>query len=139
MVGTIGYDVILGDLTGVTFLVEALHVVAGESFGTFLVACLCAGLALSMNTATMDGSRALRLGRGEDDRPVAEPPERAVRARPAMTVDMLLNMFMVLAFPTLFFIIATGNLGYMLSHVLALGSGPPPQKRLARLAAADAS
>jgi amino acid transporter len=37
-----------------------------------------------------------------------------------MTVDMLLNIFMVLAFPTLFFIIATGNLGYMFSHVLAL-------------------
>ena len=79
---------------------------------------------------------ALRLGRGEDDRPVAEPPERAVRARPAMTVDMLLNMFMVLAFPTLFFIIATGNLGYMLSHVLALSEWSS-SCRPARLAAAD--
>ena len=27
---------------------------------------------------------------------------------------------MLFMFPTLFFIIATGNLGYMLSHVLAL-------------------
>jgi amino acid transporter len=44
---------------------------------------------------------------------------RFVPAR-AMTLDMLLNVFMLFTFPTLFFIIATGNLGYMLSHVLAL-------------------
>ena len=121
VVGTIGYDVILGDVTGVFFLVDALHAIAGEAFGTFLVACLCAGLALSMNTATMDGSRALYALAEEKMtiRWLNHLSSRFVPAR-AMTIDMLLNMFMVLAFPTLFFIIATGNLGYMFSHVLAL-------------------
>jgi len=121
VVGTVGYDVILGDLTGVFFLVDVLHAVAGEAFGTFLVVCLCAGLALSMNTATMDGSRAL-FALAEEKMTVKwlnHLSSRFVPAR-AMTVDMVLNTVMLFSFPTLFFIIATGNLGYMLSHVLAL-------------------
>jgi amino acid transporter len=121
VIGTAGYDAILGDGTGVIFLVDVLHQIAGESFGTVLVACLCGGLALSMNTATMDGSRALYALAEEKMtiRWLNHLSGRFVPAR-AMTVDMLLNIFMVLAFPTLFFIIATGNLGYMFSHVLAL-------------------
>jgi amino acid transporter len=121
VVGSIGYDVILGDTTGVFFLVDVLHAIAGEAFGTFLVVCLCAGLALSMNTATMDGSRAL-YALAEEKMTIKwlnHLSNRHVPAR-AMTLDMLLNVFMIFSFPTLFFIIATGNLGYMLSHVLAL-------------------
>jgi amino acid transporter len=121
VVGTIGYDAIFGDATGVQFLITAMHGVAGEAFGTVLVVCLCAGLALSMNTATMDGSRAL-YALAEEKMTIKwlnRLSSRFVPAR-AMTVDMVLNTIMLFAFPTLFFIIASGNLGYMLSHVLAL-------------------
>jgi amino acid transporter len=121
VIGTIGYDAIAGDGTGVFFIVDVMHSIAGEEFGTVLTACLCAGLALSMNTATMDGSRAL-YALAEEKMTVKwlnHLSSRFVPAR-AMTLDMLLNVFMLFAFPTLFFIIATGNLGYMLSHVLAL-------------------
>jgi amino acid transporter len=121
VIGTVGYDAIFGDGTGVFFLVDVMHGIAGEEFGTVLTACLCAGLALSMNTATMDGSRAL-YALAEEKMTVKwlnHLSSRFVPAR-AMTLDMLLNVFMLFAFPTLFFIIATGNLGYMLSHVLAL-------------------
>ena len=59
VLGTIGYDNILADPYGVPYLVEVLRTIAGEGFGTFLTVCLCGGLLLSMNTATMDGSRAL--------------------------------------------------------------------------------
>ena len=45
--------------TGVVWLTDVVNSIAGEGFGKFLVVCLCAGLLLSMNTATMDGSRAL--------------------------------------------------------------------------------
>ena len=38
----------------------------------------------------------------------------------AMTVDMLLNIFLLLYFQNIYFILAAGNLGYMLSHVIAL-------------------
>jgi amino acid transporter len=105
----------------VIFLVDVMHGIAGDAFGTFLIVCLCAGLALSMNTATMDGSRAL-FALAEEKMTIRwlnHLSNRFVPAR-AMTVDMLLNVFMLFAFPTLFFIIATGNLGYMFSHVLAL-------------------
>ena len=59
VLGTIGYDGILADAFGVPYLVDVLHEIAGDGFGTFLTVCLCGGLLLSMNTATMDGSRAL--------------------------------------------------------------------------------
>src|SRR4249920_2130529 len=38
----------------------------------------------------------------------------------AMVVDLVLNIFLLLYFSNIFFILAAGNLGYMLSHVLAL-------------------
>jgi amino acid transporter len=38
----------------------------------------------------------------------------------AMTLDMLLNVCLLFLFPSIFFVLAAGNLGYMLSHVLAL-------------------
>ena len=59
VLGTVGYDTLLNDTTGVVWLTDVVNSIAGEGFGKFLVVCLCAGLLLSMNTATMDGSRAL--------------------------------------------------------------------------------
>ncbi len=38
----------------------------------------------------------------------------------AMTVDMVMNIFLLLYFQNIYFILAAGNLGYMLSHVIAL-------------------
>jgi amino acid transporter len=121
VLGTIGYDGILADAYGVPYLVDVLHQIAGEGFGTFLVVCLCGGLLLSMNTATMDGSRAL-YALAEEKMTIKQlnhlnryhVPSRA------MTIDMLLNIFLVLYFGNIFFILAAGNFGYMFSHVLAL-------------------
>ena len=86
-----------------------------------MVLFLCAGLLLSMNTATMDGSRALyALSReGMTVKQLGVLNSHHVPAR-AMTLDMLLNIFLLFAFPSIFFVLAAGNLGYMLSHVLAL-------------------
>ncbi len=103
------------------YLVDVLHTIAGDGFGTFLTVCLCGGLLLSMNTATMDGSRAL-YALSEEKMTIKQLGvlnKHHVPAR-AMTVDMLLNMFLVLYFGNIFFILAAGNVGYMLSHVLAL-------------------
>jgi amino acid transporter len=83
--------------------------------------CLCGGLLLSMNTATMDGSRAL-YALSEEKMTIKQLGTLNrfhVPAR-AMTVDMLLNVFLVLYFGNIFFILAAGNVGYMFSHVLAL-------------------
>ncbi len=121
VVATIGYDAIVGDLTGVVYLVEVMHLIVGNAVGTLLTLCLCAGLLLSMNTATMDGSRALYAlaEEGMTIKQLAVLNHHNVPAR-AMTVDMVLNVVLLFVFPSIFFILAAGNLGYMLSHVLAL-------------------
>jgi amino acid transporter len=121
VIGTIGYDGILSDAYGVPYLVDVLHAIAGNGFGTFLTVCLCGGLLLSMNTATMDGSRAL-YALAEEKMTIKQLGvlnRHHVPAR-AMTVDLLLNIFLVLYFGNIFFILAAGNAGYMFSHVLAL-------------------
>jgi len=121
VLGSIGYDTILADLSGVTYLVDVLHTIGGEGFGTFLTVCLAAGLLLSMNTATMDGSRAL-YALSEEKMTIKQLNHLNRHHVPgrAMTVDMLLNIFLLLYFGNIFFILAAGNLGYMLSHVIAL-------------------
>jgi amino acid transporter len=121
VIGTIGYDAIYGDITGVLFLVDVVNGIAGEGFGKFLIVCLCGGLLLSMNTATMDGSRALYALAEEKMtiRQLNRLNRHNVPGR-AMTVDMLLNVFLLLYFQNIYFLLAAGNLGYMLSHVLAL-------------------
>jgi amino acid transporter len=86
-----------------------------------LIACLIAGLLLSMNTATMDGSRAL-FGIARDGMTVKQLGvlnSHHVPAR-AMTLDALLNVFLITYFASALEIIAAGNLGYMLAHVFAL-------------------
>jgi amino acid transporter len=121
VLGTIGYDGILADAFGVPYLVDVLHAIGGDGFGTFLTVCLCGGLLLSMNTATMDGSRAL-YALSEEKMTIKQLSHLNRFHVPgrAMTVDMLLNIFLILYFNNIFFILAAGNLGYMLSHVWAL-------------------
>ena len=74
-----------------------------------------------MNTATMDGSRAL-YALSEEKMTIKQLGTLNKHNVPgrAMTVDMLLNIFLLLYFQNIYFILAAGNLGYMLSHVLAL-------------------
>jgi amino acid transporter len=121
VVGTVGAAVIAGDLTGVVYLVDVLKNITNDTIGGFLVVCLCAGLLLSMNTATMDGSRALyALAREKMTvKQLATLNTHHVPAR-AMTLDLFMNIFLLMAFPSIFFVLAAGNLGYMLSHVIAL-------------------
>jgi len=121
VLGTIGYDTLFADTTGVVWLTDVVNSIAGEGFGKFLVVCLCGGLLLSMNTATMDGSRALYALSEEKMtlKQLGTLNRHNVPGR-AMTVDMLLNIFLLLMFQNIYFILAAGNLGYMLSHVIAL-------------------
>jgi amino acid transporter len=121
VLGTIGYDGLFSDLTGVVWLTDVVNSIAGETFGKFLVVSICAGLLLSMNTATMDGSRAL-YALSEEKMTIKQLGTLNKHNVPgrAMTVDMLLNIFLLLYFQNIYFILAAGNLGYMLSHVIAL-------------------
>ena len=59
VLGTVGYDRILATAPVSSIWSTCSRRSPGRGSPTFLVVCLCAGLLLSMNTATMDGSRAL--------------------------------------------------------------------------------
>ncbi|HEY6777156.1 MAG TPA: APC family permease [Thermoleophilaceae bacterium] len=119
--GTLGTGTIADDTTFIAFYTTAFDQIVGNALGTVMVLCLIAGLVLSMNTATMDGSRAL-FGISKDGMTVKElgvlnkfnVPGRA------MTLDLLLNLFLITYFAGAIEIIAAGNLGYMLAHVFAL-------------------
>lgn len=119
--GTLGTEAIAGDATFIAFYTTAFDAIVGSFLGTVMVLCLIAGLLLSMNTATMDGSRAL-YGIAKDGMTIKQLgvlSSNNVPAR-AMTVDALLNLFLLTYFGVAIEIIAAGNLGYMLAHVFAL-------------------
>jgi len=87
------------------------------------VILLVASLLLSMNTATADGSRAL-YGIARDDMTVKQLYHLNrfhVPAR-AMTIDMLINICLVLFVGNVLAIYVVGNLGYILAHVFALSA-----------------
>jgi amino acid transporter len=119
--GTLGTKAIADDPTFIAFYKDAFDTLVGNALGTVMILCLIAGLLLSMNTATMDGSRAL-YGISKDGMTIKELGvlnRRNVPAR-AMTLDAILNLFLITYFAGAIEIIAAGNLGYMLAHVFAL-------------------
>jgi amino acid transporter len=104
----------------VAFYVPAFAQIVGGASG-LMVLLLAASLVLSMNTATADGARAL-YGIARDDMTVKQlyylnryqVPSRA------MTVDMVVNLFLVFFVGNTLAILVAGNLGYLLAHILAL-------------------
>jgi amino acid transporter len=119
--GTLGTQAVADDATFIAFYKTAFDAIVGSALGNVMIVCLIAGLLLSMNTATMDGSRAL-YGISRDGMTIRELGTLNrfhVPAR-AMTLDALLNLFLITYFASAIEIIAAGNLGYMLAHVFAL-------------------
>jgi amino acid transporter len=105
----------------VAFYVPAFEAIIGSSFGGVMVFLLIASLVLSMNTATMDGSRAL-YAIAVDDMTVKQLNHLNRHHVPsrAMTVDMVVNLLLMFTLTSTLSILAAGNLGYVLAHVLAL-------------------
>ena len=119
--GTLGTTAIADDATGISFYTQAFDTLVGDALGNVMIVCLVAGLLLSMNTATMDGSRAL-FGISRDGMTIKQLGvlnRFSVPAR-AMTLDALLNLFLITYFASAIEILAAGNLGYILAHVFAL-------------------
>jgi amino acid transporter len=119
--GTLGTDAVAADVTGISFYTQAFDILVGDAMANVMIGCLVAGLVLSMNTATMDGSRAL-FGIARDGMTVKQLGvlnRNNVPAR-AMTLDALLNIFLITYFSAVIEILAAGNLGYILAHVFAL-------------------
>ena len=119
--GTLGTEAIANDATAIAFYTQAFDVLVGNALANVLVVCLIAGLLLSMNTATMDGSRAL-YGISQDGMTTKALGRLNRYSVPgiAMTADVILNLFLISYFGYPLDILAAGNLGYMLAHVFAL-------------------
>ena len=121
VVAVMGLDRIYEDATYIAFLTTALDETVGSFLGGLFTIFLCAGLLLSMNTATMDGSRAL-YGMAKDGltiRWLSKLNDKNVPGR-AMALDMLFNLCLLFFAPTLLFTLVAGNIGYVLAHILAL-------------------
>ena len=104
----------------VAFYVPAFHEILGGG-ADIMVVLLIASLLLSMNTATADGSRAL-YGIARDDMTLKQLfhlNRFHVPAR-AMTVDLVVNILLVLFVGNTLAILYTGNVGYILAHFFAL-------------------
>ena len=118
--GTVPFDTVAGDGSGILYLVDGFKSVLGGG-GDVMVALLIASLFISMNTATADGSRAL-YGIARDGVTIKQLDHLNrfhVPAR-AMTLDMVINILLVLLVGNILAILVAGNLGYMSSHFFAL-------------------
>jgi len=118
--GTVGTQAAVDN--PVAFYVPAFEKITGSSsVSGIMVVLLCGSLLLSMNTATADGSRAL-YGIAKDGLTIKQLyhlSRHHVPAR-AMTLDMLMNIVLILFVGSTLSILVAGNLGYIASHVFAL-------------------
>jgi amino acid transporter len=120
--GTLGTDAVAGDETVIAFYTQAFDQIVGSGLANVMIFCVVAGLVLSMNTATMDGSRAL-YGIAKDGMTIRQFGHLNKHSVPglAMTVDALLNIFLITALAGVFEILAVSNIGYVFATCTALG------------------
>ena len=119
--GTLGTDAVAADATFIAFYTDAFDAIVGSFLGGAMIFCVVAGLVLSMNTATMDGSRAL-YGIAKDGMTIRQFGRLSKRRVPAlaMTVDALLNILLISFFAGVLEILAVSNIGYVLATCTAL-------------------
>jgi amino acid transporter len=121
--GTLGTAAVAKDGTFIAFYKNAFDSIVGSGLGHVMIACIVAGLVLSMNTATMDGSRAL-YGISKDGmtiRWLGGLNNHHVPGR-AMTVDAILNIILISAFAGVLEILAVSNVGYVFATCTALSA-----------------
>jgi amino acid transporter len=119
--GTLGTQTVAGDPTFIAFFVTAFDELVGSALGNVLVVCVVAGLVLAMNTATMDGSRAL-YGIAKDGMTIkglGVLNKHRVPGR-AMTLDAILNILLISYFAGVLEILAVSNVGYVFATCAAL-------------------
>ncbi len=119
--GTMGTAAVADDPTFIAFYTTAFDKLVGDALGNVMIFCLVAGLILSMNTATMDGSRAL-YGIAKDGMTIKQlgTLNRFHVPGTAMTVDMLINVLLIVFFHGVIEILAVSNVGYVFATCCAL-------------------
>jgi amino acid transporter len=125
-VGTLG-DKNITFNNALTFYSPLFKELFGSTAADLLIILLCIGIVLSMNAATMDGSRAL-YGISQDGMTIRwlGKLNRNLVPGNAMTLDAVLNLVLLFtAIGTLagggyLKVLAVSNLGYVLSHIFAV-------------------
>jgi amino acid transporter len=100
---------------------SAFQTIAGHTVGTFFLICLLASLVLSMASSTADGGRALYgiSKAGMTIKQLGTLNRYHVPGR-AMTVDLVVNVLLVLFISSNLAILYMSNIGYVLAHLLAV-------------------
>jgi amino acid transporter len=119
--GTLGTATIAEDATLISFYTQAFDTLVGNALGNVMIFCVVAALILSMNTATMDGSRAL-YGISRDGMTIRQLGvlNRFHVPGRAMTIDAILNIVLITAFAGVLEILAVSNVGYVFATCAAL-------------------
>jgi amino acid transporter len=103
------------------FYVSAFQTIAGHTASSFFLICLIASLVLSMASSTGDAGRAL-YGISKSGMTIKQfgvLNRFHVPAR-AMTMDLVVNVLLVLFISSNLAILYMSNIGYVLAHVFAL-------------------
>jgi amino acid transporter len=121
--GTLGTDAVANDATVIAFFGDAFDAILGTALSKVMILFIVAGLVLSMNTATMDGSRAL-YGIAKDGMTIRQlgTLNRYHVPALAMTIDAILNLFLITYFQSPLEILAVSNVGYVFATCTALSA-----------------
>ena len=121
----------LGGVTGAVpaataegqFYTQAMQQIVGHGAASFFTICIIASLLLSMTSSTADAGRALfGISRaGMTIKQLGVLNRYHVPAR-AMTVDLLVNVALVIFITSNLAILYMSNIGYVLCHVFALSA-----------------
>jgi amino acid transporter len=103
------------------FYSTAFQTIAGHTVGTIFLICLLASLVLAMSSSTADGSRAL-YGISKAGLTIKQLGKlnRFHVPGAAMTVDLFVNVLLVLFISSNLAILYMSNIGYVLAHLLAV-------------------
>jgi amino acid transporter len=121
--GTLGTATITKGVADLSFYSTAFDAIVGSALGNVMIFCIVAALVLSMNSATMDGSRAL-YGISKDGMTIkwlGKLNNHRVPGR-AMTLDAILNLFLISYFAVPLEILAVSNVGYVFATCTALSA-----------------
>jgi len=121
--GTLGTAAITDGVADLSFYSAAFDAIVGSALGNVMIFCIVAALILSMNSATMDGSRAL-YGISRDGMTIkwlGVLNRHRVPGR-AMTLDAILNLFLISYFAVPLEILAVSNVGYVFATCTALSA-----------------
>jgi amino acid transporter len=119
--GVLNTEQVTAGVADLSFYGQAFDILVGSTLSDVMIACIVGGLVLSMNTATMDGSRAL-YGIAKDGMTIKQLGtlnRHHVPAR-AMTLDAVLNILLITYLAGVLEILAVSNVGYVFATVTAL-------------------